>query len=88
MSDKKQALIEVAKSGNISDMYRLISGGAEPFFFDQNGKNAFDYVVESDPIKARILLSDLEKIYTSYSKQLILRHYTALAIKAGGDDEE
>jgi len=88
MSNKQQALIEAAKSGNVSDMYRLISGGADPFFFDQNNKNALDYVIIADPIKAHILLTDLEQICTISSKKEILKHYVTLAIKAGGDHEE
>jgi ankyrin repeat protein len=87
-SKRQQALIGAAKSGKISEMYRLISSGADPFYFDKNGKNAFDYAVISDPIKTHILLNDLDKICTSPAKQEILKRYIDLVIKMGVTYEE
>ena len=84
-SKRQQALIGAAKSGKIFEMYRLISNGADPFCFDKNGKNAFDYAIISDPIKTHILLNDLDKICASPVKQEILKYYINLAIKMGGD---
>jgi hypothetical protein len=88
MNNKQQALIDAAKFGKISKMYRLIAGDADPFFFDENGKNALDYAIISDPIKTHILLNDLDKVCTSPAKQEILKHYIASAIKTGGSDAE
>ena len=86
--NKQQKLIEAAKSGHISDLYHLISDGADPFYFDKNNKNALDYAIIADPIKAHILLNDLLKISTSPSQKEILKHYISLAIKAGGGYED
>ncbi len=88
MNNKQQELIEAAKSGNISDMYQLISDGADPFYFDENSKNALDYAIASDPIKAHILLNDLLKICNSAAQKEILKYYIALAVKVGGDYEK
>ena len=87
MNKQQHNLINTAKSGKISCLYRLISHGADPFFFDEYHKNALDYAIESDPIKAHILLNDLDQICTSPAKQEILKHYIVLAIKAGGNRE-
>ena len=88
MNNKQQALIDAAKFGKISKMYQLIADGANPFFFDENRKNALDYAIISDPIKTHILLSYLDRVCTSPAKQEILKHYIDLAIKTGGSDAE
>ena len=36
MNNRQQALINAAKSGRISEIYRLISDGADPFYFDKS----------------------------------------------------
>ncbi len=64
-SKRQQSLINLAKSGKISGMYQLISDGTYPFCFDEHSKNALDYAIETDPIKAHILLNDLDRICTS-----------------------
>jgi ankyrin repeat protein len=84
-NNKQQALMDAAKAGRISEMYRLIASGANPFYFDENGKSALDYAIESDPIKTHMLLTDLSKICTSPAKKEILKHYIQLVIKTGGD---
>lgn len=86
MGDKQKLLVDKAKSGKILAMYELIAQGADPFIFDQNGKNALQYAVESDPIKAYILLDDLRLIYTSPAQQEIIKHYSKLAIILGRND--
>lgn len=88
MNNKQQELIEVAKSGNISDMYQLISDGTDSVYFDKNSKNALDYAIASDPIKAHILLNDLLKKCNSAAQKEILKYYIALAVKVGGDYEK
>ena len=64
-------------------MYKLIAEGADPFVFDQDGKSALQYAVESDPIKAYTLLDDLRLIYTSPAQQEIIKYYSRLAITLG-----
>ena len=86
MDDKQKLLIDAARLGEILDMYKLIANGADPFVFDQDGKSALQYAVESDPIKAHTLLGDLSLIYTSSTQQEIIKHYTQLAIKLGGNN--
>lgn len=86
MDDKQKILIDAAKTGKILDMYGLIASGADPFIFDQDGKSALQYAVESDPIKAYILLDDLAMIYTSPAQQEIIKHYIKLAVMLGGND--
>ena len=85
MDDKQKILIDAAKLGKIMDMYKLIAEGADPFVFDQDGKSALQYVVESDPIKAYTLLDDLRLIYTSPAQQEIIKYYSRLAITLGGN---
>jgi len=87
MDDKQNDLINLAKSGKISDMYKLIANGADPFIFDQDGKNALQYAVESDPIKAYILLEDLRLIYKKPMQQEIIKYYIKLAITFGNSDD-
>lgn len=87
MDDKQKDLINFAKEGKISDMYKLIANGADPFIFDQVGKNALQYAVESDPIKAYTLLEDLRLIYRNPAQQEIIKYYTKLAITFGRSDE-
>ena len=83
MDDKQKILIDAAKLGKIMDMYKLIAEGADPFVFDQDGKSALQYAVESDPIKAYTLLDDLRLIYTSPAQQEIIKYYSRLAITLG-----
>jgi len=78
--------MDAAKAGRISEMYQLISSGANPFYFDENSKSALDYAIESDPIKTYALLTDLNNICTSPSKKEILKHYIKLVMKTGGGD--
>lgn len=85
MDGKQKTLIDAAKLGKILDMYRLIADGADPFIFDQDGKSALQYAVESDPVKAYTLLDDLRLIYTSPAQQEIIKYYSQLAITLGGD---
>ena len=84
MNNRQQALIDAAKAGRISEMYRLIASGANPFYFDENGKSALNYAIESDPIKTHILLTELNNICTSPTKKEVLKHYIDLVIKTGG----
>lgn len=87
MGDKQKDLINLAKSGKISDMYRLIANGADPFIFDEDEKNALQYAIESDPIKAYTLLDDLLLIYKNPAQQEIIKYYTKLAIILGSSDD-
>jgi hypothetical protein len=88
MNNKQRALIDAAKSGKISDMYGLISDGGDPFYFDENSRNALDYAVKSDPIKAFSLINELAQVCTSPARQQILQYYLKLAVSNGGDCEE
>lgn len=87
MDDKQKDLINLAKIGKISDMYKLIANGADPFIFDQAGKNALQYAVESDPIKAYTLLDNLTLIYRNPAQLEIIKYYTQLALTYGRNDE-
>ena len=79
MDDKQKDLINFAKAGKVSDMYKLIANGADPFISDQAGKNALQYAVESDPIKAYTLLEDLRLIYRNPAQQEIIKYYRPVA---------
>lgn len=87
MDDKQKDLINFAKAGNISGMYKLIANGADPFIFDQDRKNALQYAIESDPIKAYTLLDDLRLIYRNPAQQEIIKYYTNLAINHGRNED-
>ena len=87
MDDKQKDLINLAKSGKITDMYKLIANGADPFIFDQARKNALQYAIEADPIKAYTLLDDLRLIYKNPAQLEIIKYYTKLAIKFGNSED-
>lgn len=87
MDDKQKDLINLAKLGKITDMYKLIANGADPFIFDQAGKNALQYAVEADPIKAYTLLDDLRLIYKNPAQLEIIKYYTKLAITFGNSED-
>jgi ankyrin repeat protein len=84
-SNRQLDLVRKARGGKISEMYELIANGADPFYFDRNGKSPLDYAIESDPIKAYTLLNDLDKVCSSEAKKDVLRHYISLAIRTGNN---